>query len=178
MRLHQPRQSTVTALALTILCLCLLTGCSPAVRGSMALANSDYELALAHYNEALAQDPDSLYLRQRIGLTYFEKTDYANAETWFLDILSRKPGEPNALFYLGLSRIGKGEGEASLKELMSFRWSDKYYHQKFVREEAERLLRHPEMPPAQVIRSLQDALEEGRKEQLQLERDMFLGLSR
>lgn len=178
MRPHLPPLPTVAALALAALCLCLLTGCSPTVRGSMALASGDYELALARYNEALAQDPDSVYLRQRIGLTYFAKKDYASAETWFQDILVRKPGEPYALFYLGLSRIGKGEGAAPLNALARFPWPDKFYQQKFVREEAERLLGHPEMPPAEIIRSLQDALEEGRQEQIQLERDMFIGLSR
>lgn len=178
MRPHLPSWPTLASLALTVLCLCLLTGCSPTVRGSMALASGDYDLALAHYNEALAQDPDSIYLRQRIGLTYFTRKDYVRAQATFQDILARSPGEPNALFYLGLSRIGKGEGQAALADLTIFAWSSKFYHQKFVREEAERLLRHPEMPPEEVIRNLLDALEEGRKEQLQLERDMFFGLSR
>ncbi len=167
-----------TVVALAALALPLLTGCSPAVRGSMALSSGDYTLALARYHEALEQDPDSVYLRLRIGLTYFTMKDYANAEAAYQDVLIRKPGEPNALFYLGLSRIGKGERQRALDELTRFAWPDKYYHQRFVRDEAERLLRHPEMPPDETIRNLLDALEEGRKEQLQLERDMFFGIDR
>lgn len=170
---HLPR---LALLCLTVLCACLLAGCSLAVRGSMALASGDYDLALSRYQEALAQDPDSLYLRQRIGLTYYTKKDYAQAEASFLDILARSPGEPNALFYLGLSRIGKGETATALDELTHFSWPDKYYHQKFVRAEAVRLLGHPELPPVEVIRSLQDALEQGRKEQDLLELEMFRDL--
>jgi len=164
-------------LCLAALCACLLAGCSPAVRGSMALASGDYDLALSRYHEALAHAPDSLYLRQRIGLTHFTKKDYAQAEASFLDILARSPGEPDALFYLGLSRIGKGETASALEGLTNFSWPGKFYHQKFVREEAERLLRHPERPQAEVIRSLQDALEEGRKQQELLELEMFRDLS-
>lgn len=160
-----------------LLALPLLSGCSPAVRGSMALSGGDYNLALARYHEALEQDPESIYLRLRIGLTYFTMGDYPSAEAAYQDILLRKPGEPNALFYLGLSRIGKGERQRALDDLTRFNWSDKFYHQKFVREEAERLLRHPEMPPAETIRCLQDALEEGRKEQIRLEISMTRGLS-
>jgi tetratricopeptide (TPR) repeat protein len=109
------RTPFLTLLALAALCAPLLTGCSPAVRGSMALSSGDYDRALGLYDEALASDPDSIYLRQRIGLTHFAKKDYANAETSFREILSLRPGEPNAAFYLGLSRIGKGERGPALR---------------------------------------------------------------
>lgn len=182
MRTASPRLlSTVlplTALVLAVMTLPLLTGCSPAVRGSLALSSGDYSLALARYHEALEQDPDSVYLRLRVGLTYFTMGDYASAEATYQDILIRRPGEPSALLYLGLSRIGKGERQRALDELTRFPWPDKFYHQKYVREEAERLLRHPDMPADETIRCLLDALEEGRKEQDQLERDMIQGLSR
>ncbi|MBI5519454.1 MAG: tetratricopeptide repeat protein [Desulfovibrio sp.] len=177
-RLSIPAALLLAALTLSALGLPVLSGCSPAVRGSMALSSGDYNLALAHYQEALRQDPGSVYLRLRIGLTYFTMGDYASAEATYQDILARSPGQPDALFYLGLSRIGKGERKTALEELTRFNWSDKFYHQKFVREEAERLLRHPDMPAAETTRRLLDALEEGRKEQLQLERDMFMGLDR
>jgi len=148
-------------------------GCSPAVRGSMALTSGDYPQALAYYNEALAKEPDSLYLRQRIGLTYFTMKDYAKAEASFQDILNRAPGEPNALFYLGLTRIGKGERQAALKGLTDFHWPFKFYHQKFVKEEARRLLNHPDMPADETIRDLKAALELGIQEQDRYERELL-----
>lgn len=177
MRNHAPRLLS-TVMVLAALALPLLAGCSPAVRGSMALSSGDYNLALARYHEALEQDPDSVYLRLRIGLTYFTMKDYASAEAAYKDVLIRRPGEPNALFYLGLSRIGKGERQRALDDLTSFSWPNKFYHQKFVREEAERLLRHPDMTADETFRRLLDALEEGRKEQDAFERDLFQGLSR
>lgn len=169
------------ALLLLIACaLPLAGGCGPAtrvtVRGSMALAGGDYGQALSLYNEALAAEPDSIYIRQRIGLTYFAMKDYQRAETAFQDILARAPGEPNAALYLGLSRIGKGEAEAGLRQLSAFRWPSKFYHQKFVRDEAMLLLQYPGHTPEDIIGRLLDALEKGRREQELLERDMLFGL--
>jgi tetratricopeptide (TPR) repeat protein len=162
-------RSPLPVLASALLTALLAGGCSPAVRGSIALSSGDYKQALGNYNEALAKDPGSIPLRQRIGLTYFAMKDYDKAETSFQDILQRSPGEPNALFYLGLTRIGKGEAQSALTDLTRFQWPFKYYQQKFVREEAERLLRHPEATPDEAIRSLQDELEKGRQEQLRFE---------
>lgn len=156
-------------LAFALLTALLAGGCSPAVRGSIALSRGDYTQALANYNEALAKDPDSIHLRQRIGLTYFTMKDYDKAEASFQDILQRSPGDPDALFYLGLTRIGKGEVQSALTDLTRFHWPFKYYQQLFVRDEAERLLRHPEVTPDEAIRSLQDELEKGRVEQRRFE---------
>lgn len=154
---------------MVLLLILALGGCSPAMQGSWALSRGDHAEALARYNEALAKEPDSLFLRQRIGLTYLDKGDYATAEGWFRDVLSRSPGEPEAFFYLGLSRIGKGEVAQGLEQLTQQPWPFKFYHHKFVREEAQRLQHHPEMPPAEMIRSLEAALEKGREEQKRYE---------
>ncbi len=159
---------------LPILGLCLilssaLAGCTSAVRGSMALNRGDYQQALSLYNEALAKNPDSLHLRQRIALTYFTMRDYAKAEQCYRDILNRWPGEPETVFYLGLSRIGKGETRDALTDLTLFHWPFKFYHQKFVQEEAARLLNHQDLPANEIIADLQDALDKGRVEQLRFE---------
>ena len=154
-----------TALAALLCCSMLATGCSTAMRGSMALSNGDTTQALALYQQALEKEPDSLYLRQRIGLTYFAMKDYASAEATFQDILTRAPGEPEATFYLGLSRIGKGEREQGLDMLEKLHWPYKYLQQKAVREEAQRLRKHPEMSPAEIFQAMQDALAAGIQEQ-------------
>jgi tetratricopeptide (TPR) repeat protein len=171
------RHTAPAKLLSTVLCALLLAnlaaGCTPAMRGSIALANGDYAQALARYNEALQEKPDSLYLRQRIALTYFAMKDYSQAEASFLDILNRAPGEPNALFYLGLTRIGKGERQAALTALTAFHWEFKFYQQKFVQEEARRLLKHPDMPADETIRDLKDALALGIMEQDRIEREML-----
>jgi tetratricopeptide (TPR) repeat protein len=164
-------------LLLLIACaLPLAAGCSPTVRGSMALAGGDYQLALQRYNEALAAEPDSVYIRQRIGITYFTMKDYAKAQAAFEDILARAPGDPEAAFYLGLSRIGKGETEAGLRLLAAFHWPGKFMHQKYVQEEAQLLLQYPGHTPEDIIRRLRDALETGRHEQEILERESLYGM--
>lgn len=163
------------ALAVTILlcCLTLLAGgCSPAVRGSLALTRGDHAQALAYYSEALAQNPDSAYLLTRIGLVYFDKPDYAKAEEAFLAALAKDPAYADAQLYLGLSRIGKGEREAGLDTLDAYRTPFKFFHQKFVREEVERLRRHPEMSAKEIFRSVLDAKAAGELEQKRLEQEM------
>lgn len=168
---HAPLLSTaLLALALAVSAV-LFGGCSPAVRGSMALASGDYGEALARYQEALNQEPGSVYLRKRIGLTYMAMGDYPRAEAIFDNALLLAPGEPEASFYLGLSRIGKGEVAQGLDQLTRLHWPFKFHHQKFVQEEAQRLQGHPELPLGEVIRSLQEALAAGRAEQERAERE-------
>lgn len=161
---------------LILLCsLCLLAGgCSPAVKGSYALSRGDHAQALAHYNEALARNPDSAYLLTRIGLVFFDKPDYAQAEQSFLAALAKDPAYPDAQLYLGLSRIGKGERAAGLDTLEAYSTPFKFYHQKFVREEAQRLRRHPEMSAREVIRAVLDAQAAGELEQKRVEQEVRL----
>lgn len=162
------------AAVLILLCsLSLLTGgCSPAVKGSYALSRGDHAQALAYYNEALAQNPGSAYLLTRIGMVYFDMPDYAKAEEAFLAALAKNPAYPDAQLYLGLSRIGKGEREAGLDTLDAYSTPFKFYHQKFVREEVQRLRRHPEMSAREVIRAVLDAQAAGEVEQARLEQEI------
>lgn len=157
------------AAVLVLACAVLAGACSPAVRGSMALTRGDHAQALALYHEALSAEPDSAYLRKRIGLVYFDMPDYPRAEAAFLDALTRAPGDPEAVLYLGLSRIGKGEREAGLDMLEGLKWPFKFYHQKYVREEARRLRNHPDQPAGEIIRSVLKALEDGKEEQRRME---------
>lgn len=168
-RLHSSAPTPFLAMLAVLAILTALGGCSPAVRGSVALSQGDYQQALSLYNDALAKNPDSLHLRQRIALTYFTMKDYAKAEQSYRDILTRWPDEPETVFYLGLSRIGKGEANEALADLTRLHWPFKYYHQKFVRDEAARLLNHPGMPAGEIIANLRDALEKGREEQRRFE---------
>ena len=154
-------------------CLCsalLLAGCSIGVSGGFILTDADQRQAIERYKAALAKEPDDWLLHRRLGLAYFDLKDFALAEQSLHKVLVLSPGEPVGLLYLGLSRIGKGEREAGLDVLASFRWPGKFYHQKFVQEEAVRLRKHPEEPSKEVIRDILDALEAGKREQRELER--------
>ena len=161
------------------LCLCfavLLTGCASGVNGGLILTAADQERAIARYKEALARDPDDWLLHRRIGLGYFELADYPQAEQSLQEAQRLSPGEPVSLLYLGLARIGKGERGAGLDLLASYRWPGKFYHQKFVQDEAKRLRKHPEEPAGEVIRDILDALEAGKREQHRIDREMIRGL--
>lgn len=151
----------------------LAVGCSPAAKGSFALSRGDHAQALARYNEALAQHPDSAYLLTRIGLVHFDKADYAKAEEAFLAALAKDPAYPDAQLYLGLSRIGKGDRAAGFAALETYTTPFKYYHQKFVREEVQRLRRHPEMSARDIIRAILDAQAAGEEEQKRVDREVF-----
>lgn len=160
------------AIALAI-CICsalLLSGCSIGVSGGLILTDADQRQAIERYKAALAKEPDDWLLHRRLGLAWFDLKDYAQAGQSLQQVQALSPGEPVSLLYLGLSRIGKGEREAGLDGLATFRWPGKFYHQKFVQEEARRLRKHPEEPAAEVIRDILDALEAGKREQRELER--------
>ncbi|MBA4358653.1 MAG: hypothetical protein C0405_13110 [Desulfovibrio sp.] len=145
------------ACALCLMSAVLLSGCMAGLDGRLILTDADQEQALVRYREALAKEPDSWLLRRRMGLGFFALRDYAQAEQSLMEVLALAPGEPVSLFYLGLARIGKGEVQAGLDLLAAFRWPGKFYHQKFVQEEAKRLRKHPEATAREVIRDMLDA---------------------
>jgi tetratricopeptide (TPR) repeat protein len=153
--------------------LCIFLGaCSPAMRASLALSRGDYPEAVARYQEALAKEPDSTFLNNRLGRTYLAMKDYPRAEARFTAALAKTPGDPETVFYLGLARIGKGEREDALAGFDAFVWPFKFHQQKAVREEAQRLRRHPELPPEELMRDLRKALDRGVEEQQRYETEM------
>jgi len=149
----------------------LVSGCAFGVSGGLILTEADQRRAIERYKAALAQEPGDWLLNRRLGMAYFDLKDYAQAEHSLARALALAPGDPESLLYLGLSRIGKGEREAGLDGLATFRWPFKYYHQSFVRDEAARLRNHPEKPSRDVIRDILDALEKGKREQIIVDRD-------
>jgi Flp pilus assembly protein TadD len=159
------------ALFLCILTLVLLSGCSINMTSGFIFTDADQRRAIERYKEALAGEPDDWMLHRRLGMAYFDLKDYALAEQSLEKVQALSPGEPVGLLYLGLSRIGKGEREAGLNLLATYRWPGKFYHQKYVQEEAVRLRRHPEEPAKEVIRDILNALEAGKREQYELENE-------
>lgn len=165
------------ALVLCFWSVLLLSGCAAGPGGRLILSDEDRVQAIGRYKEALAKEPNDWPLHRRIGLLYFDLNDFAQAEQSLQEVQALSPGEPLSLLYLGLSRIGKGEREAGLDLLATFRWPGKFYHQKFVQEEAKRLRKHPEEPAKEVIRDILDELDKGKREQDQLEREMRWGMN-
>jgi len=159
------------ALAFCVCAALLLSGCAFGVSGGLILNDADQRRAIEIYKAALAKDPGDWMLHRRLGLAYFDLKDYTLAEQSLQQVQALSPGDPASLLYLGLSRIGKGEREAGLDVLANFRWPFKFYHQKFVQEEAARLRKHPEEPAQEVIQDILEALEAGKREQRELERD-------
>lgn len=165
------------ALALCALTTLLLSGCSLGMSSGFIFTDADRLQAIERYKEALTKEPDDWMLHRRMGMAYFDLKKYVLAETSLEKVQALSPGEPISLLYLGLSRIGKGEREAGLAGLATFRWPGKFYHQKFVQEEAVRLRKHPEEPSEEVIRDILDELEKGKREQFELERGIHEDMS-
>ncbi|MDP3426911.1 MAG: tetratricopeptide repeat protein [Humidesulfovibrio sp.] len=163
------------ALTLCLIIALLLPGCTFGVSGGFIFNDADQRRAIGIYKAALAKEPGDWMLHRRLGLAYFDLKDYVLAEQSLQTVQALSPGEPVSLLYLGLSRIGKGEREAGLEELLVFRWPGKFYHQKFVQEEAARLRNHPEEPAPEDIRDILEALKKGQREQYDMERDRLGG---
>lgn len=148
-----------------LLCLALLAGCSNLVKGSLALNTHDYDKAIGYYSQAVKDDPESLYAQNRLGLTYFSKGDYAKAIETFEAVLAKKPDETFATLHLGMSLIGKGDREEGFKRLARYTVHMAFIQERFVREEAARLSRHPELSAKEIFRDLEEAVRLGIEEQ-------------
>jgi TonB family protein len=74
--------------------------------------------AVLSYKEGLAKYPDSDMGHFGLGEVYLELEKYADAITEFREAIKLSTGQglANSHFYLGLAYLGKGEGEAAMKE--------------------------------------------------------------
>lgn len=72
--------------------------------GNRALEDENYNLAESHFVEALQEHPDNLRARRGLGLVYYHRQEYEQADRE-LEIVRRSlPGDGLTCLYLGLAR--------------------------------------------------------------------------
>ncbi|MBW2019833.1 MAG: tetratricopeptide repeat protein [Deltaproteobacteria bacterium] len=95
---------------LGVLCLGLvfLSGCS-LMKAEMKLSLQRYDEAIPLFKEYLADKPDSVEARSRLGFACLKTGRLDEAIAEFKTVLKAEPGEPYSVLYLGLAYLNKGE---------------------------------------------------------------------
>lgn len=160
--------------------LLLLLGLGACAPGSLPLCGQNLALnrpdqAASCYQEALAHDPDSLPARRGLGRTLTLAGDWAGAEAALRQVLDCAPGDPEATLYLGLALAGAGNRKAGLDLLATYSRPFAFRESQVVQEAADRCRTHPEWDQATLVRTLEAARDQGRREQEILDRQSRFG---
>ena len=111
-----------------MLIMTMLAGCgapSPKLAGNYSMLLKDYEQAAQDYEKALQDDPDSVILLTGLGRAYYNLGKYDKAEESLTGATEVQADYPNAVFYLGLCSIAKGDRKAGFEILDNFRYVGK-----------------------------------------------------
>jgi tetratricopeptide (TPR) repeat protein len=96
-----------------VLCLSmsLLVGCGgfELMKAEQQLGREQYEEAIHLYEEYLAEHPDSVRARCKLGFAYLKTGRLDPAVSEFERVLATEPGEPYATLYLGMTYLNRGE---------------------------------------------------------------------
>ena len=85
--------------------------------GRRSFDRGDYTQAAEHWSAAVALEPDSVKLRNRLGMALTRLKRYGDAEAAFKAAAALNPGAPEALFNLGLLHLHWGDLDQAEKTL-------------------------------------------------------------
>ncbi|WP_457572535.1 tetratricopeptide repeat protein [Desulfovulcanus sp.] len=100
---------------ISFLLLICLTGCGAKMKAGIALSSKNYPEAIQLYNAYLAENPDDIHARSRLGFAYFKAGKFDQAIKELTRVLQQKPEEPYAILYLGLAYVNKEEFGKAIK---------------------------------------------------------------
>ena len=114
--------------------------------------------------------PEKAYANNKKGLLQFLDKDYPAARQTFEATLESYPGNPDAVYYLGLTKIFLGEREAGYKLLRSYRDPNNFRISQEVVWWANYCAKKPELTPEKIREVLNKARGEGYRQQIEDER--------
>ncbi|MBW2194268.1 MAG: tetratricopeptide repeat protein [Deltaproteobacteria bacterium] len=93
-----------------VLCVCviLFSGCT-LMKAEMKFGKKNYEEAIPLLKEYLAENPDSVLMRSKLGFAYMKTGRLDDSVVELKKVLAAKPGEPFAVLNLGLAYVHKKE---------------------------------------------------------------------
>lgn len=157
----------LAALALLVP-LVILGGCL--AYGSVGVGStSGMGVAFGSYGDFLHSGPEAAYRSNRAGLRAFLDGDYSTARTHFDATLEQYPGNPDAVFYLGLTLMHLDEREQGFAVLATFREPFDMRVTQEVRWWTDYCRKRPDMTPETIRRTLVRARAEGLQRQHQEE---------
>ncbi len=105
-------------LVLTVLL--LTVSCSTFQKGNEALYAKEYQTAITDFQNALAENPNNIMIKRKLGYAHFKNADYNQAAAIFDEILGVKADDSDSSFFLGLSLIGAGKRSEGFTVLSDF----------------------------------------------------------
>jgi len=109
--------------AVLFLTMSLMVGCGgfELMKAEQQLVREQYDEAVRLYEEYLAEHPDSVRGRSKLGFAYLKTGRLDEAVSAFERVLAMEPGEPYALLYLGLTYLNKGESGKTIEIWQQYR---------------------------------------------------------
>jgi len=117
-------------------CLTLFSCGGTLYQADSSLSSKKYDDSISLYKEYLAEQPDSVQARSRLGFAYLKTGRLDQAIEEFNTVLKAEPGEPYSILYLGLAYLNKGLYGETIKTWQTYRNKK----QPLVEQEIKRLL--------------------------------------
>ena len=156
---------------LPAICLVLLcAGCNMVGASVGAGSTSGMGVSFSSYGDFLYSGPGKAYANNKKGLLQFLDKDYPAARKTFEATLESYPGNPDAIYYLGLTKIFLDEREAGYTLLRSYHDP---YNLRITQEVvwwANYCAKKPELTPDKIYKTLNKARGEGYRRQIEDER--------
>lgn len=102
-----------------------LWGCGPENSANLRYNFGGYESAISWYEKHLARNPDDWNARTRLGHALYETGQIDRAITELQTVLDRRPGIPDATYYLGLAQLAKDDRQAAVDTWAEYRNPEK-----------------------------------------------------
>jgi tetratricopeptide (TPR) repeat protein len=96
-------------------------GCGPGTSADLRYNFGGYESAIPWYEKHLTRNPDDWNARTRLGHALYETGQFDRAIAEFQAVLDRRPGIPDATYYLGLAQLAKDDRQAAVDAWADYR---------------------------------------------------------
>ncbi|WP_084448473.1 tetratricopeptide repeat protein [Desulfovibrio inopinatus] len=145
---------------LVLILLFASVSCSTYQKGNEALYAKDYQSSIADFEKALAENPNDLVVKRKLGYAFYKNKEYDKAVKIFDEVIGVKHNDPDSTFFLGLSLIGAGERVEGFKVLLDFKDGPMYELKQAVVYEAG-VLQHQDLPIDIILTRMEQARDTG-----------------
>jgi len=135
---------------LPVLLLLICSGCMVTQSTVGVSTTSGRGVWFSTYGDMLYSGPGPAYSNNRQGLQELLNNNYEAAEKTFATTLEQYPGNPDAVYYLGLTLIYQGKREEGFALLRQFRDPLRYRITQAVQWWADYLEKKPELTPKKI----------------------------
>ena len=136
-------------------------GCNLVGASVGASTQSGMGVAFSSYNDFLYSGPGGAYSNNRKGMEQFLAGQYAQARETFAATLEQYPGNPDAVYYLGLSLIYLGERAEGFAAIQKYNDPNNFRISHEVRWWGDYCSRKPDLTPEKIRQVLNKARAEG-----------------